>query len=255
MNYDEAEHFILIPVFNEEKNLPALFSDLKQLSADPQGKYKIFIVDDGSTDNSPRMLNDFHSEFGAVVIRNAKNEGIGNVLSKGIRAVLAAAGDRDSLTVIEGDSTSDLKILPAMIEKLYEGYEVIIASRFLPDGGYQGFPFFRKCLSMAGNSLYGLLSPVRNVRDYTIFYRTYSVLTMKKYLDSSRKDIFSVRGFAANVELLYLLNHQGIRITSVPLKYLYQRKRNSSKMKIISNIFESLELIARYRVNNLKDPA
>lgn len=255
MNYDKTEHYILIPVFNEEENLPNLFSDIKQLLTNAQEKYRIFIVDDGSTDNSSDILKNFQTELDAVIVRNNKNEGVGNVLANGIRTILEVAGDKDSLTIIEGDSTSDLKLLPAMIKKFYEGYEVIIASRFLPDGGYYGFPFLRKCLSIAGNRLYGFSSPVRNVQDYTIFYRTYGVYTLKKCLNLSRKNIFQIRGFAANVELLHLINHQGIRITSVPFKYFYPRKKNSSKMKIFSNVFESLKLIARYRRNKINNSA
>lgn len=71
------KYSIIIPIYNEEKFLPQLINELKPLS----NENEIIIIDDGSTDNSPIILNPF-KEF--IIIRNEKRLGKGSSVIKAI---------------------------------------------------------------------------------------------------------------------------------------------------------------------------
>jgi poly-beta-1,6-N-acetyl-D-glucosamine synthase len=80
---------ILIACRNEEKNLPQLFDSLQKLDY-PVDKFEIIIVDDASTDNSTKLINDFCKNFSYMksIILEEKS-----VEFKGKKAALKAATD------------------------------------------------------------------------------------------------------------------------------------------------------------------
>jgi len=74
---DNAKYTIVIPVYNEEENLPRLFSELKRLS----DEYTVLFVNDCSDDNSGELIKKSGFEY----IEHPENYGYGASLKTGIR--------------------------------------------------------------------------------------------------------------------------------------------------------------------------
>jgi glycosyltransferase involved in cell wall biosynthesis len=116
---------IVIPVFNEQENLPQLYSRLIQVLEKTGLDYEIVFVDDGSRDDSLKLLHYIASrDEDVVVIELARNFGHQVAISAGIDN----AGGR-GVIIMDADLQDPPEILPEFIEKWREGHDVVYAIR------------------------------------------------------------------------------------------------------------------------------
>jgi dolichol-phosphate mannosyltransferase len=117
-------HSFIIPVNNEEENLPPLLEELDEVVKHLTGDSEAIFIDDGSTDNSLHCLNELKNRYPYIkVISFDKNYGQSSGFDAGIQA---AAGE----IIITMDA--DLQNDPADIHKLlkfYPEFEVVIGTR------------------------------------------------------------------------------------------------------------------------------
>ncbi|WP_432797431.1 glycosyltransferase family 2 protein [Poriferisphaera sp. WC338] len=109
---------IVIPLYNEEENVVALYQELRDMIDAQQGKrYEIIFVDDGSYDKTvDKLVETVGDDAGVVVIEFFRNFGQ--------TAALAAGFNKASGRVIvpmDGDLQNDPKDVPMLVEKLEEG--------------------------------------------------------------------------------------------------------------------------------------
>ena len=111
---------VVIPLLNEEKNLPDLYERLNKAISSYNSKEVIF-VDDGSTDNTFNILKQFHEKDPAVkIIRFRRNFGQTAALSAGFDH---ARGD--IIVTMDGDLQNDPEDIPKLLEKINAGYDVV----------------------------------------------------------------------------------------------------------------------------------
>jgi len=124
---------IVVPVFNEAEALPSLFSSVQQVMDASAHDYEIIIVDDGSTDDSPEILQKAALKAPRVkVLFFGRNFGHQAAITAGLDQ---ASGD--AVAVIDADLQDPPELLPEMIELLGHGYDVVSAQRTARDG--EGF--------------------------------------------------------------------------------------------------------------------
>lgn len=113
---------IVVPVLNEEENIPALmerFDDIK--AADTGIDFELVVVDDGSTDETSALLTaEAPSRPELSVVTFSRNFGSHYAITAG----LAHAGG-DAIIVIGGDLQEPLHLVTEFIEKWSEGYDVV----------------------------------------------------------------------------------------------------------------------------------
>jgi glycosyltransferase involved in cell wall biosynthesis len=136
MNIIDIELTILMPCLNEETTIGTCISKGLNFLKTHQINGEILIADNGSTDGSIRLAEN----LGARVV-HVKAKGYGNALSEGIKA---ASGKY----VIMGDSDDsyDFTDLMPFLERLREGYDLVMGNRF--QGGIQkgAMPFLHRYL-------------------------------------------------------------------------------------------------------------
>jgi len=72
----------------------------------------------------------------------------------------------DIIAVMDADLQHPPELLPEMIKKIYEGYDIVIASRYVEEGGIEEWSILRRLISIGAISLAHLLFPrTRKVRD------------------------------------------------------------------------------------------
>ncbi|MGQ9704652.1 MAG: glycosyltransferase family 2 protein [Actinomycetota bacterium] len=111
---------VVIPVYNEELSIS---DDLKAaVSALEPAPYEweIIVVDDASTDSTPRILREFPQ---IKVIRHPRNLGGGTARNTGIKA---ATGE--IVVIADGDGTYPLQDIPRLVEEM-EGYDMVVGAR------------------------------------------------------------------------------------------------------------------------------
>ena len=116
---------VVIPLFNEEPNVGELYRELSKTLTDWHGTYEIILVDDGSTDGTFAHLQRIQAADASVrVIRLRRNFGQ--------TAAFVAGFDhaRGRLIVtLDGDLQNDPGDIPAMIDKLNEGHDIVCGWR------------------------------------------------------------------------------------------------------------------------------
>ena len=111
---------VVIPVFNEENSLEKLYSELFQVLA-PFRSWEIIFVDDGSDDNSHKVLMKMADEDSRIVaIRFFKNFGKADALSEGFQH---ARGD--IIITMDADLQDDPAEIPHLIKKINEGWDLV----------------------------------------------------------------------------------------------------------------------------------
>ena len=115
------EYSVVIPVYNEEKNVNELYSRLKPVLKQLKKSHEIIFIDDGSTDNTYKELEKLHNKNKAVkIIKFRKNFGQTAAWDAGFKH-----SQGNFILTMDGDLQNDPNDIPKLIKKLKEGYDVV----------------------------------------------------------------------------------------------------------------------------------
>lgn len=226
--------YIIILAYNEARNLPPVIHGIANVLG--HVVYRVFIVNDGSCDTTLSVARELAKRFPIEVLDHAVNRGVAEAFRTGITRAAMVAEPNDSIIIMEGDGTSDTQLISAMADRICAGADVVIASRYQSGGCYRGFPLKRLMLSKGANFIFRLFFPIRNVRDYSIFYRAYRAECLQQALAHYRQEFITVQTFFANIEILLHLLPYLNRVEEIPLIYDYGKKQGKSGMKIWKNL-------------------
>jgi glycosyltransferase involved in cell wall biosynthesis len=122
---DTPEVSIVIPVLNEEGNLPALYEELTEVLEHHGKRYELIFVDDGSTDASFALLSSIHHRDPSLrVIRFRKNFGQTAALAAGFAEAQAPV-----IVTLDADLQNDPRDIPLMLERLDAGFDMVCGWR------------------------------------------------------------------------------------------------------------------------------
>ncbi|WP_415715118.1 glycosyltransferase family 2 protein [Maridesulfovibrio sp.] len=110
---------VIIPAYNEEDNIKLMYSELYNALSPLGVDYEIIFINDGSTDATEDRLEELRPKKDVKVFHLNKNCGQTAAIMAGIDC---AQGD--VLIFIDSDLQNDPKDIPALLEKLAEGYDV-----------------------------------------------------------------------------------------------------------------------------------
>ncbi len=122
----EKDISIVIPLFDEEANIEKLYGQLKTVLQDLNKEYELIFIDDGSTDNSFSILQDFHQKDKTVkVVQFRRNFGKSAALSVGFKYAKGKI-----IVTMDADLQDDPREIANFIKKLDEGYDIVSGWRF-----------------------------------------------------------------------------------------------------------------------------
>ena len=115
---------MVIPVYNEEENLPVLHGEILRAMAGSGRSWEVLYVDDGSTDTSPAILSGLAYEDPRVrVIRQRRNSGQSAALDAGFRHARGGI-----VVTLDADLQNDPADIPRLLERIGE-YDVVSGVR------------------------------------------------------------------------------------------------------------------------------
>jgi polyisoprenyl-phosphate glycosyltransferase len=124
-NASSPELTVVVPIYNEEENLPTLYDRLVSVLEGAKIEFEILFVDDGSNDESPQMLNNLEASDNRIqVIGLARNFGHQIAITAGLDFARGRA-----VAVMDADLQDPPEVLPDFIAKWREGNEVVYAVR------------------------------------------------------------------------------------------------------------------------------
>lgn len=233
--------YLILPSYNEEKNLVKLFEKISNLKI--VKKITVILIDDCSTDNTNK-LKFYKYKFKVVYKRHLKNMGLSIALESGFDFVKNLANKKDFIVTMDSDNTHPIKIIPEMLERMKKNNsDIIIASRFLSTSKVNGLSLFRKFLSIFAKYIFSYLFPYKNLKEYTCNFRIYRSYLIKKLMKN--KKFFKNEDFniAAKIILFLTAKNNNLKISEVPFTLSYDYKIGQSKMKLTKTILLTLRLL------------
>jgi len=227
-----------LPVYNEEEAIPKLFDRLLFLKDIYGDRFRILAVNDGSTDNTERILQEYRGKYSFIdYINHDVNQGLGRAIYTLFYHVSHKYGKGDVLITLDADNTHNPEIIPFMVDKLKkEKLDVVIASRFVEGGKEIGLSLKRKILSRGAAVFLKLFFSIENVRDYSCGFRAYDVDYLDRAIKAYGGNLVTSSGFECMAEILARFSKLGVRAGEYPLVLEYNLKQGGSKMKIVKTI-------------------
>ena len=188
---------LVIPVHNEEKNIPIIYKEIKdvleELYQTKGYTYEIIFVNDGSDDNTLKVLKDLKGVDPFLRILNMdRNRGQAAGLTAGF---YHAKGD--IIVTMDGDGQNDPKYIKDLIKKIKEGYKVVTGYRVKRKA-----PFFTRVLpSRVANWLISLVTGLK-VRD--------NGCSLKAYLSSIPKKVQLPHGFHRFIPAIFGVKNEEV---------------------------------------------
>jgi dolichol-phosphate mannosyltransferase len=194
---------IVVPVYNEGDNFPALRAALTENVRTP---FEVFVVYDFDEDNTVPAVQQViaRGDTRFHLVKNSLSRGVVGALRSGFRQV-----HQGPLLVMMGDLSDDLIIVDQMVALYRQGAHVVVASRYMKGGRQIGGPFLKRTLSRcAGLSLHHLRG--LPIHDATNSFKLYDASMLNSLILESQA------GFALSLEITVKAFLAGGRLAEVP---------------------------------------
>jgi glycosyltransferase involved in cell wall biosynthesis len=164
---------VLIPAYNEEKNIEAVLREVHQLQAvRPRWNILPVVVNDGSQDRTKEVLSRIAPNYGAVAIHLPLNLGIGCAVQTGFK--YAVNWGADVALQLDGDGQHPADQIPAIIcAILARKADVVIGSRYMNGAGGNVSTRLRQTGTIFFSKLLRLLVGIQ-VKDTTSGFRAFN---------------------------------------------------------------------------------
>lgn len=240
--------WIVLPAFNEERDLPGLLQRIDEAMEVAALDFEVLIVDDGSTDRTREIAEQWSEKLPLSVMSHESNQGLGATLRDGVRWACELAGEADVIITLDADNSHTPELMLRMVRLIREGHDVVIASRFARGSRVRGVPLHRRALSRVAGIVFKMLFPIAGVRDYTCGYRAYRAGVLQS-VTARDPGFFDQDGFQVMVDiLLKLRRNKTLVFGEAPLILRYDHKQGASKMDLWGTAKGTLRLIVRRRL-------
>ena len=222
---------ITIPAYNEEGTIGSTIDEIKKVMSNERYKYEIQVADDGSKDRTAETAK----KHGASVIINKRNQGLAKTFQTEIQACLKKKAD--IIVHTDADGQYPASCIPELIQKIGEGHDLVLGSRFMPSAGYKN-----SWSNKLGNVLFAkAISRLTRIRitDSTTGFRAFTA-------DVARNITF-INTFTYTQEQIIRAAKQGFSITEIPIQARKTRKSKLFKNPLQYAVRAWLNLLRIYR--------
>jgi dolichol-phosphate mannosyltransferase len=224
---------IVVPVYNEEENLPLLWPEIREV-LEPTGlRYEVIFVDDGSRDRSAEIVREFRERDTRVrLLRLKTNAGETAATDAGLKVVRGR-----HVVVMDADLQNDPHDIPAMLAQL-DRWDAVTGWRV---NRAAGDSWVRRLSSRIANRVRNRLSE-ESIQD--------SGCTFRAFRRECLRDLVLYKGFHRFIPTL--LKMRGFRVLEVPVNHR-PRRFGQSKYGIGNRAFRAFVdlLVVRWMKDRL----
>ena len=220
---------IVMPVYNEAARVATAIKQV--LEVDFPCEYELVVVDDGSTDATPAILDAFDDP--RIRVFHQRNQGKGAAVRTG-----AAHARGDSMVILDADLEYDPRDIPRLLEPVLDGRaQVVFGSRQF--GSHSAYSFWyvmgNKFLTTFANIVFNCY-----ISDLETCYKLMPT-------DLYRSLRVKSNGFGMEAEVTGKLLRRGIRPFEVPISYQARSREEGKKITWVDGV-EALWIILRERL-------
>lgn len=222
---------VVIPAYNESDRIGHTLAAIDAYLSQQKYPYEIIVVNDGSTDDTVRIVNGLKSKIKDLkLIDNPKNHGKGWVVKQGM---LAALGD--IRLFMDADNSTSVDQIERMLPKFKEGYEVVIGSRRVPGAKIAVHqPFWREQIGRIFNLLVRVAAGLPYA-DTQAGFKAFSAAAARRIFPKQ-----TIYRFAFDVEILVISRLEGFKIAEVPITWINDAKSHVKFKSMAQMLIEVL---------------
>lgn len=239
---------VVIPCYNEEQNIRlgaldkiARYMEMREYS------WEGLIVDDGSSDQSPQLIQEFINSNSHFKLLARPHQGKAAAV---IAGMLVARGELVLFTDL--DQATPINQLEKLLPWMSQGFDVVIGSR---KGGRSGAPFLRRLMGPGFIFMRNLILGLKGIEDTQCGFKLFKRTTAKEIFN--RLIIFSGQMHVAgprvtagfDVEVLFVARKLNYKIKEVPVEWHYVDTRRVSPLL---DSLDALTDIIRIRLNSIQ---
>jgi dolichol-phosphate mannosyltransferase len=240
---------VISPTYNEQDNVSELIEKLldQQNSLQPGDILHVVISDSHSSDKTGEIVSIIAQTNPRVHYLDVKERGIGVGIIKGFNYAISDL-KADILISLDADLSHPPEAIPVMVQKIREGYNWVIGSRFVK-GGRNDLQLHRRLFSFVGNTYARFMMGIYSLHEFTASYRA---LTREMYQKLDLNNIpWQSKSFVIQPSIAYELANKGAKFTEVPIVFT-DRRAGNSKMKTFLYIKELSLFAFNVRVKKQK---
>lgn len=234
---------IVIPTYNEIQTIIKLIREIGELSIRDY-QLSVLVVDDNSPDGTANAVHTYASNHKYVyLLSRPEKNGIGAAYIAGFNHAISALG-ADYVMQMDADYSHSPSHIRSLLEKLSEGYSVVIGSRYTQGGKItKDWPKIRLANSKVCNYWTQWVLGIKDIDDCTSGFKIIEVSLLKRV----RFELYFAHNYSFQIVLLYSLLLQQPKITEVPITFQL-RTHGHSKM-VPKDTAELLWHVIRLRVS------
>jgi len=209
---------VIVPTYNEAENIEPLIKKIFGFISSSN----VLIIDDNSPDGTGTIVEKMKEKDKRIsVIHRERKLGLGSACIEGFK--FGIKNNYDLLITMDADFSHDPKDLPKFLEKINEGYDIVIASRYIKGGKIVNWGVYRKFTSKIANTIKNYFLGL-GVHDITTNYRAYKSTAIEN-IDLNK---ITSKGFSFLQDILYLARKENLKIGEFPSVFV-NRKFGKSK--------------------------
>jgi dolichol-phosphate mannosyltransferase len=230
---------VIIPTYNEKGNIEQLIRILEE-EVFPKIKnhdMHILVADDNSPDGTADTVRTLMEKWKNLDISVGEKQGLGAAY---IRAMTYAIGKgADVVFEIDADLQHDPQKVPEFLEKIDEGYDMVIGTRYSQGGSIpSSWPIQRKIFSVFGNLLVRTILLKFSIHDWTGGYRAIK----KEVFLKEKPELTNFKGYTFQVSFLNKVVRDGYKVAEVPFHF-GDRNIGNSKIAPMAYIVDLLKYV------------
>ncbi len=216
------------PCYNDAGSIGLLVKDVEGTLKEISDNFEIIVIDDGSRDESQKVLEDLRSEIkGLKLIFHKKNQGYGGALKSGLKSAT-----KNLIFYTDGDGQYDPKEITKLIEKMTDNVDVVQGYKIR-----RSDPFHRQFLGRIYHDLSKILFGLK-IKDVDCDFRLIrrgAIRSISLHYNSG----------VVCVELVKKLQNRGFKFAEVGVNHfprLYGHSQFFNYKRIAKTMFELIEL-------------
>lgn len=231
---------VVIPCFNEEISI---YDNIKKIFRYLEGEFEnfeIIAVNDGSNDGTMEELKKVQDEIPLTIINNFLNEGKGKAVKDGI---LKSTGE--IVMFLDADLAIPIEELPEFIAEIKKGFEIVIASRFVPGLRVtKKVLWYRILMEKAFRLIRMAIINNYDVRDTQCGFKVFTREAAMKVFP-----LMTIKRFAFDAEIIFIAELFKYKIKELPITLQNPRR---SHIRIINDSLNMFFDLIKIRLNNIK---
>ncbi len=248
---DKQKTIIIIPTYNERENIGRLIEHLEdRIFPDLDESYEmhILVVDDSSPDGTADLVRNLTKKYKNLhLFLNKQKAGLGGAYLKGMVYAVDEL-KADIMFEMDADFSHDPNDVPKILNKISQGYDLVIGSRYIRGGSIpKNWGFHRKLMSRLGNLTIRIIMLKFDIHDWTAGYRGLTKELFQELREEMDRTEFS--GYTWQIGFLHKTIRKGFKVAEVPNKFV-DREYGQSKLGF-EYIKNTLRYIITIRVREL----